>query len=569
MTLVTTRRPLRIINTSNQAEQRTSKRAADGLHDEHTMQGMLGAGGPITAIADCERDDDFQFVRKREEPALEPLKISGRGRAVKEHVTQDLAPVDQGMKEITATIVTTEPVITKPTRKSLRQKPNVNTLNEKPLLKVSKRGIRRSARISGEKPGEEIMLQINSISIKRGCNTEEAPKRPVPNWDKSPPPRAALSKITLPISDMPVINQNKKMHIKNDRTSSLIDGGQSAIPYREVNPADFFKYIEALLLKPQRIKELLTWCSERSLSEKPPYGTPNAHGILDARTIQDQLLKDFAARPEFSDWFSRDDSIPKAPQAIRKPPPKPPLKQPPLFNKSKTGRIVLPDFNLLDPEEGQIRGYLADETTSFEATRSQIELRLRNIQSSLKFQVDQLANNIHALEQRVLRLQLRQREEREKAKVGGTQGMPVMEVLRSLGSIHPEGRGRRENQELKAKEATKKTSKSVKTFVSIELIVLVAKCWQIVRQPEWERQNVVNSGLLQHRLAYVHSLRFAIHTNVESSCQLIISKRCSISEVASCVNMIPARHTCHASEDNQAVYLAIYHKLKILEREHL
>ncbi|KAH8659669.1 Mis12-Mtw1 protein family-domain-containing protein [Ilyonectria robusta] len=506
-TVVTTRRPLWIINTSNQAEQRTSKRAADGLHDEPTMQGMLGAGGPTTAIADYERDDDFRFVRKskmvktqrREGPAPEPPKTSGRGRAAKEHVAQDLAPVDQGTKETTATVATTEPVITKATRKSSRQKPSVDASMEKPPLK----------------PGEETTPQTNSTSIKRGRNAGEAPKRPVPNWDESPPPRVVPSKIALPMSDTPVINRNKEMRMRNGgsrrsslgmrgrRASSLIDGGQSAIPHREVNPADFFKHIEASLLEPRRMKQLLTWCGERSLSEKPPHGTPNAHAILGARAIQDHLLKNFAARSEFSDWFSRDDSVPKAPvipkpnprnieldeklaqleinikrlrdekkawQAIRKPPPRPPLEQPPLFDESETGRIELPDFDLLDPEEGQIRGYLADETTSFEATRSQTESRLRNIQSSLEFQVDQLANNIHTLEQRVLvagkeagkvlsisALQLRQREKCEKAKAG-TQEMPVMEVLRSLGSIHPEGRGRRENQKLKAKEATKSES---------------------------------------------------------------------------------------------------------------
>ena len=39
-----------------------------------------------------------------------------------------------------------------------------------------------------------------------------------------------------------------------------------------------------------------------------------------ARAIQDQLLKDFASKPEFSDWFSREE-VPKKP-AIIKPNPK-------------------------------------------------------------------------------------------------------------------------------------------------------------------------------------------------------------------------------------------------------
>ncbi|KAK2666555.1 hypothetical protein RAB80_017672 [Fusarium oxysporum f. sp. vasinfectum] len=250
------------------------------------------------------------------------------------------------------------------------------------------------------------------------------------------------------MSDTPIINRNKEMRKKGGnsnwrsslgnrgrRASSLIESGQTAIPHREVNSADFYKHIEAEgLTEPRRMKQLLTWCGERALARKPPYDTPNSNAILGAH---------FAARSEFSDWFSREDDAPKVPivsrtnprnmelqdekkawQAIRKPPPE----QPPLFSEGETGPIVLPDFDLLDPYEGKIRGFLADETASFDAVRSQTESKLRTIQSSLEFQVDQLADNVHKLEQRVLvagkeadkvisvsALRLRQREEQEKS----------------------------------------------------------------------------------------------------------------------------------------------------------
>lgn len=132
---------------------------------------------------------------------------------------------------------------------------------------------------------------------------------------------------------------------------------------------------------------------------------------------------------------------------------KPPTPQPPLFTEDESESVILPDFDLLDPEEGKIRGYLADEAASFDAIRSSTEARLRSIQSKLEFQVDQLADNIHKLEQRVsvagkeadkvLRvsaLRLRERDEREKRRTG-TKDMPVMEVLRSLGNILPENGG--------------------------------------------------------------------------------------------------------------------------------
>lgn len=37
---------------------------------------------------------------------------------------------------------------------------------------------------------------------------------------------------------------------------------------------------------------------------------------ISARAIQDQLLKDFSVRSEFSDWFSRDEG-PKAPVILK------------------------------------------------------------------------------------------------------------------------------------------------------------------------------------------------------------------------------------------------------------
>ncbi|KAI6758873.1 hypothetical protein HG531_014110 [Fusarium graminearum] len=111
---------------------------------------------------------------------------------------------------------------------------------------------------------------------------------------------------------------------------------------------------------------------------------------------------------------------------------------------------------LIEPRhlnEGKIRGFLADETVSFDAIRSQTESRLRTIQSLLEFQVDQLADNVHKLEQQVLvaakeadkvlsasALRLRQRDKREKASAR-TKDMPVIEVLRSLGNILSEGGG--------------------------------------------------------------------------------------------------------------------------------
>ena len=138
-------------------------------------------------------------------------------------------------------------------------------------------------------------------------------------------------------------------------------------------------------------------------------------------------------------------------QAIRKPP----TPQPALFSAAEieTGEIQLPELSLLDDEDIRIRNSLSDADLSFAAIRTKTEERLRRVRTSLEFEVDQLADHVHKLEQRVLvagdeadavlRLsaaRLKEREERER-KEAGTKDMPIMEVLRSLGSILPDTGG--------------------------------------------------------------------------------------------------------------------------------
>lgn len=105
------------------------------------------------------------------------------------------------------------------------------------------------------------------------------------------------TKIALPFSDTPINNRNKEfrkkggagagggrrssMSMRGRRASSLIENGHSAIPHREVGTDQFFKHIEAEgLSEPRRMKQLLTWCGERALSEKPAHGTSGAGAVL-------------------------------------------------------------------------------------------------------------------------------------------------------------------------------------------------------------------------------------------------------------------------------------------------
>lgn len=343
-------------------------------------------------------------------------------------------------------------------------------------MKVANEPTKKKSKKRIEEVPEEEPAQLTPVDVlkTRGGDNSSEPK-----------------KIALPFSDTPIMNRNKEMRRKTGarrsslgmrgrRASSLIDNGHNAIPHKAVDSAEFYKHIEADLIEPRRMKQLLTWCGERSLSEKPPLGSTNSNEILGARAIQDQLLKDFSTKSEFSDWFSRDE-VPRPP-AIVKPNPRnieheekivaleerikrlrfekktwqtlkqPPPELPPLFPSSETDPLPLPDASLLDSEEAQIFASLTNTSASIRPQK--IKSQLQNLQASLEFKVDHLAGNVHKLEQRVTTggqqadrvlalsaARLKEREEKERASAG-TKDMPVMEVLRSLGRLlPPEGGG--------------------------------------------------------------------------------------------------------------------------------
>ena len=115
-------------------------------------------------------------------------------------------------------------------------------------------------------------------------------------------------------------------------------------------------------------------------------------------------------------------------------------------------QLVPPDASLLDSEEAAILSSLTDPSFSFSGLRKQTISKVKEMQhSSLEFKVDHLADSVHKLDQRVITGgrqadkvlalasdRLKEREQREK-KAAGTSQMPVVEVLRSLSRILPEG----------------------------------------------------------------------------------------------------------------------------------
>lgn len=114
----------------------------------------------------------------------------------------------------------------------------------------------------------------------------------------------------------------------------------------------------------------------------------------------------------------------------------------------------LPNTLLLDPEEAQMLASLSGPSGAvLNSLIPKTQSRLQDLQKSLEFKMDRLEDNVHRVEQRmetagrqadkVLGLaaaRLKEREDREKTRAG-TKNMPIMEVLRGLSKILPEGSG--------------------------------------------------------------------------------------------------------------------------------
>ncbi|KAK2755194.1 kinetochore protein mis13 [Colletotrichum kahawae] len=494
-------------------ERRKSKRLACELEEFNEPPGAAGRIRMLKSRAATydEADGDFHFTRGSKtkrvknaqpesepepEPAPLPPKKSGRGRP----------PKERAAAAVPAPTPSKEPAVKKTaTSKAKPRRPaSLEVLDEdEPQLvaPAPKRTTRRSTRNSAA-PAEKLEEKPAPRRASRPAPVpeetyDEAEGSEPMDVDRRSTPRVLndsveSAKIALPISDTPVINRNKEMRKKGGgnrrsstgmrgrRASSLIESGHNAIPHREVETAEFYKHIESEgLMEPRRMRQLLTWCGERALSEKPPHGKTGSNAVLGARYIQEQLLKDFANKSEFSDWFSREEG-PKVP-VVYKPNPrniehqekieqleakvkrlkeekkkwlalkKSRTEAPPLLPESDPAQTAMADASVLDPSEAQMLGWLTNPSSSFDSVRAKALTSLQNTQATLEFKVDQLADGVHKLMQRVdtagreadkvLSLsaaRLKERETREKATVG-TKEMPVMEVLRSLGRILPEG----------------------------------------------------------------------------------------------------------------------------------
>ncbi|KAH3913077.1 hypothetical protein HBI56_088070 [Parastagonospora nodorum] len=457
-----------------------------------------------------EDDDGFQFSRRTSKRTTKAQAAS--------------APEPMPEEPPAKNAQSQDPLPAKPTA---RRKKTTTTVVELEVAETHKR--RRSTRLSADKEQLEVRPKAaEPATSKRPRKSAPAEKErrkqvtPVP--EAKPEGKGALvgtktptqneltvakkrdpnaQRIMLPFADTPVITRNKEMRkgskeghrrsstgLRGRRASSLIDSGMSnALPHSEVEVRDFYKYIEQSLPEPRRMKQLLTWCGSRALPEKPSGNVKNANAIMAARAIQQELIDDFASKPELSDWFSREETAP--PPVVKKPNPQneknnatlqeledevkrleaeksawealaatstsmpPPAAPPKTFPTPKFSEI---DTSLLDPEQAAILAALQTPQTQDSeqrppssaftfTTTTALQSHLTHLSQSLEPHIDLFADGVHKIEQyrntaervadRILgtaskRLEERDREVKQRV---GAEGIGVGDVLRGLAGV--------------------------------------------------------------------------------------------------------------------------------------
>ncbi|EEH06925.1 Mis12-Mtw1 domain-containing protein [Histoplasma capsulatum G186AR] len=340
------------LTTINPAMSQARGRLANGNGTKKSMKGgdgyaeggANGWGGKRKAVEYDEDVEGFQFTRATvpkksksvtiEENSVPPLprdedtqqqpvqKQKGRGRPPKSteaprNVTFETPNgklPTRPLRRTSKRLAEEEPTATV-TEKSLKPRRKSSDIAPAPIMVQRKRGSSKAKGSQTEPLGEETEGQVTTPLAD--VNTQ---------------------KIALPFADTPVIQKNKEMRMEKSqkgqrrsslgrrgrRASWLIESGVSnALPHDQVDTAHFYKHIECEgLSEPKRMRQLLTWCATRALGEKPSGSRSGDESArLAARVIQEELLEDFANRPELSDWFGRQETTPPA-VVVKKPNPR-------------------------------------------------------------------------------------------------------------------------------------------------------------------------------------------------------------------------------------------------------
>ncbi|OAL27234.1 hypothetical protein AYO20_09832 [Fonsecaea nubica] len=334
---------------SNQEQGNRNAKTTVGASDTVAAQAATARNEKKRKMDYDEEDDGFQFKRVKKKPP--PRKQTEKGRDGSP--PQGAAPIPQPVGDRTQSAKNEE---TK--RKPLQQKDRTSFPPPVPKEDPPRRRSKRLSKDNEQQDRNPVeKSERREETKKRKYNVKDPPKlSPEKKVDEPPPPKRqehpqedsasteqqvhASTKIALPFADTPVIKRNKAMRegkagkgerrsslgMRGRRASSLIDSGNSsgehfqlssqhlltlheALPHPELDVSDYYKHIESEgLPEPRRMKQLLIWCAERALDEKPlGAGFGEASAIQAARVIEEELLKELANRSDLSDWFGREE----------------------------------------------------------------------------------------------------------------------------------------------------------------------------------------------------------------------------------------------------------------------
>ncbi|KKZ61499.1 hypothetical protein EMCG_03900 [[Emmonsia] crescens] len=311
--------------------------------DGYAEGGANGWGGKRKAAEYDEDVEGFQFTRatapKKSKPAAldensalqPPTDEDTQQQPVRKQKGRGRPPKDPGPRAVTFETPNGK-LPTRPLRRTSKR-----LAEEEPSATVTEKSSKSRRKSNDVEPAPVTMPKKRGST--RTKDSQKAPQREEAEGQGTPPlADANTQKIALPFADTPVIRKNKEMRMEKSqkgqrrsslgrrgrRASSLIESGVSnALPHDQVDTAHFYKHIECEgLSEPKRMRQLLTWCATRALGEKPSGSRSGDESArLAARVIQEELLEDFANRPELSDWFGRQETMPPA-VVVKKPNPR-------------------------------------------------------------------------------------------------------------------------------------------------------------------------------------------------------------------------------------------------------
>lgn len=335
-----------------------------------------------------EEDDGFAFKRVKKKPGAKPAEPVHPITSVQNDAPDtQLQPIDEAdvpkdedtepkpkERRKRMSFSTPKPKGELPPRRSKRLSKDNQQNDGSPAKKVARKEVQSSVQ-QPEKPAPKPQKELPKRTARESPKTKTDEGRHLPgkiqDQTESVPTLAenhSATRIALPVADTPVIKRNKAMRegrsskgerrsslsSRGRRASSLIESGNSngkrmerykqalanpclALPHTEVDVTDYYKHIESEgLPEPRRMRQLLTWCAERALDEKPK-GTEFEDSsarqagwfnmimvrrtvliILPARVIEEELLKELSNKSELSDWFAREEVVaPKKPLPVR------------------------------------------------------------------------------------------------------------------------------------------------------------------------------------------------------------------------------------------------------------